>query len=70
MPDTSEQQAEAPMQRLNQAIEQSNLNSHKDYEMAMACGMASYVTGSDVADVLRAVDRKMYQKKHHLVPVF
>ncbi|MBS1850668.1 MAG: GGDEF domain-containing protein [Acidobacteria bacterium] len=70
MPDTGEQQAEAPMQRLTQAIEQWNLNSHKDYEMAMAWGMASYVTGSDVADVLRAVDRKMYQKKHHLVPVF
>jgi hypothetical protein len=28
------------------------------------------VTGSDADDVLRAVDRKMYSKKHNLVPVF
>jgi hypothetical protein len=32
--------------------------------------VALYVTGTDLEDVLRAVDRKMYQKKHNLIPVF
>jgi hypothetical protein len=32
--------------------------------------MAAYVTGTSVEDVLRAVDRKLYQKMHNLSPVF
>lgn len=70
MPDTDESQAEFPVQRLQRAIEQWNLNSKKSYELAITWGLASYVTGTDVDDVLRAVDRRMYQKKHNLVPVF
>jgi PleD family two-component response regulator len=38
--------------------------------MTFAWGIAPYVTGSDIADILRIVDRKLYQKKHNLVPVF
>lgn len=70
MPDTGETQADWPIQRLTQAVEQWNLGSQKDYELSFTWGLAPYVTGSDVADVLRAVDRKIYQKKHNLVPVF
>jgi diguanylate cyclase (GGDEF)-like protein len=70
MPDTDEPQAEFPVQRLHRAIEQWNLNSKKSYELAITWGLASYITGTDVDDVLRAVDRRMYQKKHNLVPVF
>lgn len=70
MPDTDESQAEFPVQRLQRAIEQWNLNSKKSYELAITWGLASYITGTDVDDVLRAVDRRMYQKKHNLVPVF
>jgi diguanylate cyclase (GGDEF)-like protein len=70
MPDTSSEQADFPMQRLQREVEQWNLNSKKGYEMSFSWGLEPYTTGSDVADVLRAVDRKMYQKKHHLVPVF
>lgn len=70
MPDTSEEKANFPLQRLQQAVEQWNLNSKKGYELSFTWGLAPYVTGGDVADVLRAVDRKMYQKKHNLVPVF
>jgi len=70
MPETQEQEADAPMQRLLRALEHWNLNSNKRYELSCAWGMAPYATGSDFSDVLRAVDRKMYQKKHNLVPVF
>jgi len=70
MPDTREEETEAAMQRLARAVEHWNLNSNKRYELAYAWGMAPYVTGSDFADLLRTVDRKMYQKKHNLVPVF
>jgi diguanylate cyclase (GGDEF)-like protein len=70
MPDTNEERANFPLQRLLQAVEQWNLNSKKGYELSFTWGLAPYVTGGDVADVLRAIDRKMYQKKHNLVPVF
>jgi len=46
------------------------LNSKKDYEISFTWGIASYTTGTDLADVLRVLDRKLYQKKHNLVPVF
>ena len=51
-------------------LEQWNLNSGKSYQLAFSWGLAAYVTGSEVEDVLRAVDRQLYQKKHNLVPVF
>jgi diguanylate cyclase (GGDEF)-like protein len=70
MPDTSEEQAEYPVERLLRAVEAWNLSSKKSYEISFSWGVAGYVTGSDISDVLRAVDRKMYQKKHNLVPVF
>lgn len=70
MPDTSSEQADFPMQRLQREVEQWNLNSKKGYEMSFSWGLEPYTTGSDVADVLRTVDRKMYRKKHNLVPVF
>jgi diguanylate cyclase (GGDEF)-like protein len=70
MPDTTEEQAESPIQRLHRMVEQWNLNNKKGYELGFSFGVAPYVTGTAVEDVLRAVDRKMYQKKHNLVPVF
>jgi len=70
MPDTNEQQADSPIQRLNRAIEQWNDHSGKSYELAYSWSLATYVTGSDLDDVLRALDRKLYQKKHNLLPVF
>ncbi len=70
MPDTAEEQADYPVQRLTHAVENWNLSTKKDYEIAFTWGIAAYSAGSDVADVLRAVDRKLYQKKHNLVPVF
>ena len=70
MPDTQEEEADAPMQRLLRSVADWNLNNGKRYELAFSWGIAPYITGSDFSDVLRAVDRKLYQKKHNLVPVF
>jgi diguanylate cyclase (GGDEF)-like protein len=70
MPDTSEEQADSPVQRLLRTVEDWNLNNNKGYELSVSWGLAPYITGSDYQDGLRAVDRKMYQKKHNLVPVF
>jgi diguanylate cyclase (GGDEF)-like protein len=70
MPDTTEEQANAPVQRLLKEVDQWNLASKKGYELSFSWALAPYVAGSDAEDVLRAVDRKMYSKKHNLVPVF
>lgn len=70
MPDTDEEEAQPPMQRLLREVEHWNLTNHKRYELSFDWGMAPYATGSDFADVLRAVDRQIYRKKHNLIPVF
>jgi diguanylate cyclase (GGDEF)-like protein len=70
MPDTNEERADSPVQRLIASVKEWNSDSQKPYEIKFTWGLAPYVTGSDFEDVLRAVDRKMYQKKHNLVPVF
>ncbi len=70
MPDTTEEQADFPVQRLLREMEQWNLNNKKDYELSFRWALAPYVTGADCEDVLRTIDRKLYQKKHNLVPVF
>ena len=70
MPDTSEQQAENPLQRLLQSLEQWNAENGKHYQLSFTWGMAGYITGTSLDDVLRTVDRKLYQKQHNLAPVF
>lgn len=70
MPDTSEEQSAHPIDRLARSLETWNLSNNKGYEVTISFGVAAYVTGTDFEDTLRAVDRKMYQKKHNLVPVF
>ena len=70
MPDTGEEETQPPLRRLLRSVEQWNASRGKKFELAFAWAVAPYVTGSDVADVLRTVDRKLYQKKHNLVPVF
>jgi diguanylate cyclase (GGDEF)-like protein len=70
MPETSEEQADHPVQRLIRETEQWNLNNKKSYELSFSWALAPYVTGTDSEDALRAVDRKLYSRKHNLVPVF
>jgi len=70
MPDTNEQQADYPIQRLTRSVEQWNLNNNKGYELSFSVAVAPYVTGTDYDDILRTADRKMFQKKNSLVPIF
>jgi len=70
MPDTTEEQADFPVHRLLREVDQWNLATKKGYELSFSWALAPYVAGSDAEDVLRSVDRKMYSKKHNLVPVF
>src|SRR6202790_1607972 len=70
MPDTSEEDADSPIRRLQRGLEQWNLTSGKSYQLAFSWGIAAYVTGSEAEDVMRAGERQLYQKKHNLVPVF
>ncbi len=70
MPDTGEPETDAPVQRLLRSVEHWNASNGKTYELSFSWGISAFVTGTELADVLRTVDRKMYQKKHNLVPVF
>lgn len=70
MPDTTEQQAEYPLQRLLRVVEEWNITNDKAYQLSFAWGLASYVTGTSLEEILRTVDRKLYQKMHNLAPVF
>jgi PleD family two-component response regulator len=70
MPDTSEEQADSPLHRLLDSVDHWNAENGKHYQLSFTWGMASYVTGTSLEEVLRAVDRKLYQKMHNLAPVF
>jgi diguanylate cyclase (GGDEF)-like protein len=70
MPDTTEPQAEPPLQRLLRAVDQWNLENGKTYQLTFTWGLAAYVTGTSLEEILRTVDRKLYQKMHNLAPVF
>ena len=70
MPDTSEQQGEAPLERLLRAAEEWNTSNKSAYRLSFTWGMAGYVTGTSMEEILRTVDRKLYQKMHNLAPVF
>ena len=70
MPDTTERQAESPLQRLLRAMEEWNAANGRAYRLSFSWGLAAYVTGTSVDEILRTVDRKLYQKMHNLAPVF
>jgi len=70
LPDTSEEEADAPLERLAHSVKHWNSSNSKGYELSFAWAVAPYVTGSDITDVMRHLDRKIYQKQHNLVPVF
>ena len=70
MPSTSEQQAESPLQRLLRAVDEWSAANDKNYQLSFAWGLAGYVTGTSLEEIMRTVDRKLYQKMHNLAPVF
>jgi len=70
MPDTREEDTMASLRRLLRNVEHWNEASGKPYELSFSWGIASYVVGTDLDDLLRTIDRKVYQKQHNLAPVF
>ncbi len=70
MPDTNEQQAERAVQRLLMEVERWNVEGKSSCELSLSCGLAAYVTGLNIADVLQRASRKMFLNKNNLVPVF
>jgi diguanylate cyclase (GGDEF)-like protein len=70
LPDTTEQNAEYPLQRLLKALGQWNAENGKAYQLSFTWGMAGYVRGTSFEEVMRTVDRKLYQRMHNLAPVF
>jgi diguanylate cyclase (GGDEF)-like protein len=70
LPGTTEQNAEHPLQRLLKALEEWNQENGKGYQLSFTWGMAGYVTGTSFEEVMRTVDRKLYQRMHNLAPVF
>jgi diguanylate cyclase (GGDEF)-like protein len=70
MPDTTEEQADAPVQRLLRAVEHWNINSRKNYELCISWALAAYATGTDFEHVLRTIDRRVFQKQHNLAATY
>jgi diguanylate cyclase (GGDEF)-like protein len=70
LPDTSEPQADPPLKRLLRALDEWNVASGNGYQLSFSWGVAGYVTGTSLEEILRTVDRKLYQKMHNLAPVF
>jgi diguanylate cyclase (GGDEF)-like protein len=70
MPDTNEQQADAPLRRLLRQLDEWNAANGKAYPVSFTWGLAGYVTGTSLDEIMRTVDRKLYQKMHNLAPVF
>ncbi|MBV9624105.1 MAG: diguanylate cyclase [Acidobacteria bacterium] len=70
MPATSEQEAESPLQRLLRAADEWSAANDNNYQLSFAWGLAGYVAGTSLEEIMRTVDRKLYQKMHNLAPVF
>jgi len=70
MPDTTKQQAEPPLKRFLGLIDHWNVENDGRFQLSFTWGVTAYVTGTSLEDVLRTVDRKLYQKMHNLAPVF
>jgi diguanylate cyclase (GGDEF)-like protein len=62
--DSDDAQADKAIRRVQDAVNQWNCrNEIAGYKMSISCGSAVYSPGADVADVLAAADRAMYQNK-------
>jgi len=70
MPDTGEEDTMPPLRRLLRSLERWNDASGKPYELSFSWGIASYVVGTEPDDLLRELDRKVFQKQHNLEPSF
>ena len=70
MPETSEEQAEIAVRRLLRGVESWNVSGKRGFELQVNWGITAHVAGAIIADVLREADRRLYQSKHKMVPLF
>jgi diguanylate cyclase (GGDEF)-like protein len=63
MPDTTEQQGEYAVKRLQEALDQWNVSGKTGLEAAISCGLATYVTGTELADLIRTAEQKLHLKQ-------
>jgi diguanylate cyclase (GGDEF)-like protein len=70
LPNTNEQQAECARRRVQETIDQWNLNTKNGLEISLAFGIVCYAMGSNASDLLRSAQRKVMAKRRTLVPVF
>ncbi len=62
--DSTSADAERAQARLKEDLARWNLaHAQEEMAMSMSCGMASYVPGADVIEVLAEADRDMYRQK-------
>jgi diguanylate cyclase (GGDEF)-like protein len=70
MPDTTEQQAERALKRFEEHVSLWKQENRSAPDSEMIFGLGTYITGASVSDLLESVHRRMFLKKHKLVPVF
>ena len=70
MPETSEEQAEIAVRRMLRSVENWNVSNRRGFDLGLNWGISAHVAGAEIAEVLRQADRKLYQRKHKMVPLF
>jgi diguanylate cyclase (GGDEF)-like protein len=68
MPDTNQQQSEIALGRLGNEIDTWNLSNAAGLELVFSHGMASYVKGAQLEEVIRSAARKIVAKKNASAP--
>lgn len=69
MPDTSEQQVDFAIRRLEADIVRHNSEYRSQRELAFSYGVAEYVQGARMADTLVRAERKVFLHKNHFSSV-
>ena len=70
MPDTSEQQVDFAIKRLEGEITRHNAEYRCPAELAFSYGIAEYAQGSRITDTLLTAERKVFLHKNDFAPVF
>jgi len=70
MPETTEEQADRAIQRLSEDLERWNLDNKLKSDLSLSWGVASHVAGTSITEILQTASRKMFMKKHKMVPIF
>jgi len=70
MPDTSEQQVDFAIKRLEGEIARHNSEFRCPAELKFSYGIAQYAQGSRITDTLLTAERKAFLQKNELTPVF